>query len=118
MILVCLMPPAVIKTSVFSSNSAFHFFPGECFKILDDDSMENGNKCKSEPGNSMDPCNHTSVLPLSSTQSNIVEGADLGWTGAEQSFFRVLHKAFYNNYCVIAKLMQTKTCEQVSSCCL
>jgi hypothetical protein len=35
------------------------------------------------------------------------------WSGAEQSVFRVLIDCFYNNYCTVARLIETKTCKQV-----
>jgi len=35
------------------------------------------------------------------------------WNGSEQSLFRVLIKTFYNNYCIIASLLKTKSCAEV-----
>ncbi|XP_001622422.2 histone-lysine N-methyltransferase EZH2 [Nematostella vectensis] len=35
------------------------------------------------------------------------------WSGAEASLLRVLRTVYFNNYCTIAKLIETKTCKEV-----
>ena len=36
-----------------------------------------------------------------------------GWTGAEVTYFNLLHPIFGHNYCAIAELLRTKKCQEV-----
>nr|XP_023691167.1 histone-lysine N-methyltransferase EZH1-like isoform X1 [Paramormyrops kingsleyae]XP_023691168.1 histone-lysine N-methyltransferase EZH1-like isoform X1 [Paramormyrops kingsleyae] len=53
--------------------------------------------------------------PKEESREEPVGEADLGsgWSGAEESLFRVLHGTYFNNFCSIARLIGTKTCKQV-----
>lgn len=55
--------------------------------------------------------------PKEESREEAVEEANLGsgWSGAEESLFRVLHGTYFNNFCSIARLIGTKTCKQVDS---
>lgn len=36
-----------------------------------------------------------------------------GWTGAEVTYFRMLHPVFGHNYCTMAEMIRSKTCREV-----
>ncbi len=45
--------------------------------------------------------------------SKEVEELPPGWTGAEVTYFRLLHPIFVHNYCTIAELLRSKSCLEV-----
>ncbi|XP_054162911.1 histone-lysine N-methyltransferase E(z)-like [Oppia nitens] len=55
-------------------------------------------------------------LPITTdTTAATISLADITteWNGSEQSLFRVLIKTFYNNYCIIASMLRSKSCAEV-----
>ncbi|XP_045463422.1 histone-lysine N-methyltransferase E(z)-like isoform X2 [Harmonia axyridis] len=83
-------------------------------KISKQTSLDSGNEASSEDSND----NSNNDDPVSTACSFSLLGL-MGandhkeWTGSDESLFRVLHKVFLNNYCAIAQIILTKTCQQV-----
>lgn len=88
-------------------------------KICKQQSVDSGNEASSEDSNDSNKykdCENGD--PVSTTTSFSLLGL-MGandhqeWTGSDESLFRALHKILLNNYCAIAQIMLTKTCQQV-----
>ncbi|XP_065224029.1 histone-lysine N-methyltransferase EZH2-like [Planococcus citri] len=82
-----------------------------------DASSEDSNDSKDEiiPDSNIDQPEQDKPVSTTTSFSLLkVLGSDITeWTGSDQSLFRALHKVFLNNYCAIAQIMLTKTCQQV-----
>ncbi|CAM9332110.1 unnamed protein product [Lampetra planeri] len=69
---------------------------------------------KEDTASSSEETSSRCETPVRLKPSHSTDGADpVEWTGAEESLFRVLHGTFFNNFCAIARLIETKSCRQV-----
>ena len=48
-----------------------------------------------------------------SNETEQMEALPEGWNGQEVTLFRMLHPIFGHNYCSIAEIIRTKTCQKV-----
>ncbi|XP_050312406.1 histone-lysine N-methyltransferase E(z) [Anthonomus grandis grandis] len=86
-------------------------------KICKQTSVDSGNEASSEDSNdSNKDCENGDPVSTATSFSLLgLMGANdhNEWTGSDESLFRAIHKVFLNNYCAIAQVMLTKTCQQV-----
>ncbi|KAK7590163.1 hypothetical protein V9T40_001776 [Parthenolecanium corni] len=82
--------------------------------------VDSGNDASSEDSNdskdgNIDQPEQDKPMSTTTTFSLLkVLGKDISeWTGSDRSLFRALHTVFLKNYCAIAQIMLTKTCQQV-----
>ncbi|KAK5642356.1 hypothetical protein RI129_008523 [Pyrocoelia pectoralis] len=101
-------------------------------KVCKQQSVDSGNEASSEDSNDSNNKDFIPKFDSETPSTDSAEGSNpvstttsfslLGlmgeddhreWTGSDQSLFRALHKVYLNNYCAIAQIMLTKTCQQV-----
>ncbi|KAK7873095.1 hypothetical protein R5R35_000375 [Gryllus longicercus] len=89
-------------------------------KVRKQASVDSGNEASSEDSNDSNKYDKDQSSEPTSTKTTTslrkilgVDCTDGEWIGSDQSMFRALHKVFLNNYCAIAQIMLTKTCQQV-----
>ncbi|XP_053310184.1 histone-lysine N-methyltransferase EZH1 isoform X1 [Spea bombifrons] len=82
-----------------------------------DSDRETSNECASSSSEANSRCQTPTRQRQSSVSGELPDVSEptepVEWSGAEESLFRVFHGTFFNNFCLIARLMGTKTCKQV-----
>lgn len=90
-------------------------------KTEEEDARSMATSHRSNTVATLQPASQASELmstPKSTGNSTIdgskgTEALPQGWTGAEVTYFRLLHPIFGHNYCTIAELVRSKTCQEV-----
>ncbi|GAB0087790.1 histone-lysine N-methyltransferase E(z) [Sergentomyia squamirostris] len=76
-----------------------------------EDSNDSNSRCSKDFHSSKE--NTPSFTAASSVEITSLITSQSEWTGSDQSLFRALQKVCLTNYCAIAQIMLTKTCQQV-----
>uniref|UniRef100_A0A1L8DW20 [histone H3]-lysine(27) N-trimethyltransferase n=1 Tax=Nyssomyia neivai TaxID=330878 RepID=A0A1L8DW20_9DIPT len=76
-----------------------------------EDSNDSNSRCSKDFLNSKET---PTLTPASSAEITSLMGLSVQneWTGSDQSMFRTLQKVFLTNYCALARVILTKTCQQ------
>ncbi|XP_077480846.1 histone-lysine N-methyltransferase EZH2 [Stigmatopora argus] len=79
----------------------------------DTDSEREGGKDDDDDDNSGSSSEGNSRCPTPIKLKLQLAAQTVEWSGADASLFRVLIGTYYDNYCAIARLIESKTCRQV-----